>query len=169
MLRPPPSLESRALRLLAMREYSRQELERRLARHATEPGQLQAVLDALQAKGFIDAQRVVASVLHRRAPGLGVARVRQELQRKGISGEEARAALAGLQASELARARQVWRRKFGASAAADSQGAPDAPPDAAQRARQMRFLASRGFTGETIRQVVRSGALDEADGDPIDS
>ena len=154
------SLKGRALRLLAGREHSRAELERKLAAHEAEPGDLARALDELQAKGFIDAQRVVASVVHQRAAKLGVARIRQELQHKGVAGDEAAAALAALQATELARARQVWRKKFG-SRPADAE-APEAP-DAAQRARQMRFLAARGFSGDTIRRVV-SGAdelLDE--------
>tara|TARA_R110001599_G_scaffold63811_1_gene177908 strand:+ start:1777 stop:2280 length:504 start_codon:yes stop_codon:yes gene_type:complete len=151
---PPPSLKGRALRLLSTREHSRTELERKLRRHEVEPGQLGKVLDELQAKGFIDAQRVVDSVVHQRAGKLGVARIRRELQHKGVAGDAAAAALAALQATELARARQVWRKKFG------SRGGDDEMPealDAAQRARQMRFLASRGFAGDTIRRVV-SGA-----------
>jgi regulatory protein len=156
-----PSLKGRALRLLATREHARAELERKLRRHEAEPGQLRAVLDDLQAKGFIDTQRVVDSVVHQRAAKLGVARIRQELQHKGIAGDEAAAALAALQATELARARQVWRKKFGSREAPDDGAAAEAP-DAAQRARQMRFLASRGFTGDTIRRVV-SGADDFPD------
>ena len=164
---PPPSLKGRALRLLAMREYSLPELERRLRRHEVEPGQLRTVLDDLQAKGFIDSQRVIASVIHQRAGKLGLARIRQELQHKGIAAEETREALAALQATELERARQVWRKKFGALDAG-----PDAPSDAttdaALRARQMRFLAARGFAGDTIRRVV-SGAHDLLEDDaPID-
>lgn len=150
---PPPSLKGRALRLLATREHSRVELERKLRRHAVEPGQLRKVLDELQAKGFIDAQRVVDSVVHQRAGKLGVARIRQELQHKGVAGEESQAALAALQASELERARQVWRKKFGRHDDEDATAAASAP-DAVQRARQIRFLASRGFSGDTIRRVV---------------
>lgn len=165
---PPPSLKGRALRLLSTREHSRTELERKLRRHEVEPGQLHKVLDELQAKGFIDTQRVVDSVVHQRAGKLGVARIRQELQHKGVAGEEAQAALAALQASEVERARQVWRRKFGRRDEYDGDDDGDAAaasaPDAAQRARQMRFLASRGFTGDAIRRVV-SGA-DEVPDEP---
>ena len=121
------SLKGRALKLLAAREHSRRELERKLAPHEAEPGQLRSVLDELQARGFIDEQRVVASVLHRRAPRLGAARIRQELQAKGLDAESVAAAVAGLRATELERAGAVWRRKFGTL-----------PADAAARARQAR-------------------------------
>ncbi|MFN3738355.1 recombination regulator RecX [Hydrogenophaga sp.] len=138
------SLKGRALRLLAGREHSRAELERKLAAHETEPGELARALDELQAKGFINEQRVVESVLYRRASSLGASRVKQELQAKGLPAEAVAQAVAGLQATELERAREVWRKKFGEPAS-----------DAAGRAKQMRFLASRGFSPEAIRRVVR--------------
>jgi regulatory protein len=143
------SLKGRALRLLSQREHSRAELARKLARHEEEPGQLARILDELQAKGFIDEARVVESVLHRRAPRLGAGRIRQELQAKGLDPERVAQAVATLKDSELARARAVWRRKFEAPA-----------QDATERARQARFLAARGFGGETIRKVI-GGAGDE--------
>lgn len=143
------SLKGRALRLLAGREHSRAELEKKLAAHETEEGELQQALDELEAKGFINEQRVVDSVLHRRAARLGAGRVKQELQAKGISAEAVAEAVEALRATEVARAREVWRKKFGEAAA-----------DAAGRARQMRFLASRGFGTEAIRRVVTGGDED---------
>jgi regulatory protein len=137
------SLTGRALRLLSAREHSRAELERKLARFEEEPGALARVLDSLQAKDFINEERVLESVLHRRAGKLGVGRIRQELQAKGLQPEAVAQALNQLRGSEVERARAVWRKKF------------DMPPqDAAERARQMRFLAARGFSGDTMRKVI---------------
>ncbi len=166
MAMPPLSLTGRALRLLGAREHSRAELERKLAPHAQHPDDLVPVLDALQAKGFISGQRVLESVIHRRASRLGVARIRHELQQKGLDPALVQEAVARLQVTELDRAQEVWRRKFGAarSPCADSMAAPGP----AQRARQMRFLAARGFGSDTIRRVV-SGSLDDdsaVDDDP---
>ena len=137
------SLKGRALKLLAAREHSRRELERKLAPHEAEPGQLKTALDELQARGFIDEQRVVDSLLHRRASRLGTGRIKQELQAKGLDAERVALAVASLKASEVERARQVWRKKFGVL-----------PQDAAQRAKQARFLAARGFGGEVIQRVL---------------
>ena len=78
------SLKGRALQLLARREHSRAELLRKLAAHEQSEGQLQAILDELQAKGFISQERVIESVVHRRAGKLGTARIRQELLAKGL-------------------------------------------------------------------------------------
>ena len=141
--RPPLSLKGRALRLLSQREYSRGELERKLANHAQDPQEIARVLDELQAKGFIDHQRVADSVVHRRAMKLGAMRIRQELQAKGLEAEVVQQAVAGLRATELQRAREVWRRKF---------SSPAAEPSA--RARQARFLVARGFAGDVVSEVV---------------
>lgn len=137
------SLKGRALKLLAAREHSRPELERKLAAHEQAPGELAQALDELQAKGFISEQRVVESVLHRRASRLGASRVKQELQAKGVGAEAVAEAVDQLRTTEVERARAVWRKKFGEPAT-----------DAAGRAKQMRFLASRGFGAEAIRRVV---------------
>jgi regulatory protein len=137
------SLTGRALRLLSTREHSRAELERKLTRFEEEAGQLAKVLDALAAKDFINEERVVESVLHRRSAKLGASRIKQELQSKGLAPQAVAQAMDALRGSELERAREVWRKKFG-----------QAPVDAAQRGKQMRFLAARGFGGDTIRRVV---------------
>lgn len=138
-----PSLKGRALRLLSQREHSRLELERKLAAHETEPGQLAQALDELQKRGFISESRVVESVIHRRAAKLGTARVKQELQAKGLSPEAMTDALEELRSTELDRAREVWARKFG-----------ETTTDPKERARQIRFLISRGFAAEVVRKIV---------------
>jgi regulatory protein len=51
--------------------------------------------------------------------------------------------MAGLKGSELARALAVWQKKFGHVAT-----------DAATRNRQARFLATRGFSSDVVKQVV---------------
>lgn len=140
------SLKGRALRLLSGREYSRAELERKLAVFEELPGELAKALDELQAKDFINEQRVVDSVLHRRSAKLGTARIKQELQSKGLDAGAVLDAVDLLKSTELERAREVWRKKFG-----------QAPTTPAERGKQMRFLMSRGFGSEAIRRVV-SGA-----------
>ena len=150
LTRPPLSLKGRALRLLSGREHSRAELERKLQPHEEEPGTLAKALDDLQAKGFINEQRVVESVLHRRAAKLGTARIRQELQSKGLAPEAVLEAVARLRATEVDRAREVWRKKFAAP-----------PVDAAERRKEMRFLDSPGFGGDAIHKVVAGGCEED--------
>ena len=137
------SLKGRALRLLAAREHSRTELERKLKEHEETPGQLAQVLDDLQARDFISEARVVESVIHRRAARFGASRIKYELLNKGLGAEAVAEAVNRLKGSELERAREIWRKKF------------DGPAlNAAGRAKQMRFLAARGFGGDVIHRVV---------------
>ena len=145
-----PSLKGRALRLLSQREHSRTELERKLAQHEEVPGELAKALDDLQARDFINDGRAVDSLVNRRASKLGSARIKQELALKGLSGEAVAEALAGLKGSELSRAQEVWRKKFGSL-----------PTDPQIRAKHMRFLLTRGFSAEVVRLVVQG--VDEDD------
>lgn len=145
------SLKGRALRLLSAREYSRAELVKKLTPFETSPGELAKALDELQAKDFINEQRVVDSVLHRRSAKLGAARIKQELQSKGLDAGAVLEAVDVLKSTEVERAREVWRKKFG-----------NAPENASERGKQMRFLMSRGFGSEAIRKVI-SGVFKEFD------
>ena len=145
------SLKGRALRYLAQREHSRAELERKLARfaedrpEATAQAQIAAALDELAAKGLMSEARAAESVLSGQGQRFGSRRLKQTLQAKGLSSELIAQTLQKARATELERARELWRRRFGAPA-----------EDAAGRAKQMRFLAGRGFEGDVIRRVVRA-------------
>lgn len=143
------SLKGRALKYLAAREHSRAELERKLRPHEEAPGQVDAALDELEAKGLLSQARFVESVLHRKSARFGTARIRQELNAHGLDAEAMADAVGRLQASEFERAEALWQKKFGAPAA-----------DPAERAKQMRFLAGRGFSAEVIRRVVRNADED---------
>jgi len=158
----PLSLKARAIALLAQREHSLAELRRKLMRlarqrlaEATEPAALEspehdlgaevdALLIWLQAQGYLSEARFVESRIHARSQRYGNLRIQQELAQHGVQLEAEQQAK--LKDSELERARQIWRRKFGA----------EAPVDAAARVKQMRFLAGRGFSAEVIRRVLRA-------------
>ncbi len=133
---------------LARREHSRGELRRKLQRYLTEeagdPQDLERVLDQLTAQGMLSDMRFVQSRLRVRAPRYGVARIKQELQQHGLAPELVHQATQALMGSEFERAWQIWQRKFGV-----------VPTDPAQRAKQARFLAARGFGSEVVLKVLR--------------
>jgi regulatory protein len=143
-------LRERALRLLAQREHARAELKRKLARHAEAGGysedQLDALLDDLVARRLLSDARYAEMRVSVRGRRYGNARLAQELRQTGVNTEAATDALAGA-GDEMARAQAVWTRKFSAL-----------PADAGERAKQVRFLMSRGFSGDTIRRVLRGEA-----------
>jgi regulatory protein len=138
------SLLARALSHLARREHSRAELARKLAPHAESAEQLTSLLAALEAKNLLSEARFVEVLARSRGARFGAARIRQELRAHQIEDDLAKPAVDQLRQSEFDRARALWERKFGTPAA-----------DAAARARQMRFLAGRGFSADVIRKVVR--------------
>lgn len=154
LARPRLSLTVRALQALAAREYSRHELRAKLLRWmAGEPDAQQrvdAVLDKLAAMGHLSEERFIESRIHLRATRFGNRRITQELRQHGLTPDAA--TQAQLRATELARAREVWRKKFGQPGAT-----------AADRARQARFLTARGFSGEVVRQLVLHGPDTELD------
>jgi regulatory protein len=155
--RPLPTLRGRALMWLSQREHSRAELRAKLRRWAADPDepdddtrpaasdqQIEALLDELAAARHLSDERFVESRIHARAARFGDRRIQQELRRHGVQVDDA--TRARLHETELARAKAVHARKFMAL-----------PASPAERARQTRFLAARGFSAETIRRIL-SGA-----------
>ena len=147
--RAAQSLRARALGLLARREYSRQELERKLALHTEKPGEIVELLDDFERRGWLSEKRVVAQILASRRRRFGAQRIAYELHQKGISDSAVAGAREQLRESELDAARAVWARKFGTL-----------PRDTRERARQVRFMQSRGFALETVLLIIRHGAED---------
>ena len=145
------TLRERALRLLARREHARGDLARKLAPYAESTAALEALLDDLGARCLLSDERYVEMRMRARAARFGNARLAYELRTKGVSENLVAAALAASE-DELTRARLIWQRKYGAKPAAS---------EAVERARQMRFLMSRGFSGETIRRVINSDFEDD--------
>ena len=129
-------LRARALRLLARREHSRQELGRKLSPRAESPEALNALLDSLESKKQLSDERFAAERTHILSRKFGAARIRQDLKSKGVDREMIeRVSSEG----ELERARGILDRKFREPAATREE-----------RAKRMRFLQSRGFSSEII-------------------
>ncbi|NJD26522.1 MAG: recombination regulator RecX [Betaproteobacteria bacterium] len=138
-----PDLRVRALQLLTRRDHSRAELKAKLADQGGSGEEIDAVLDALQNERLLSDHRYASQRISARAARVGDLRLRQELRRSGVAEADIEASLpeAG---DEAARCRAVWEKKFGRL-----------PADAAERARQMRFLQYRGFSAEAIRWTLR--------------
>lgn len=155
--KPVRTLRGRAIAYLSRREHSRSELERKLAPYLEEdaaPDTISQLLDALTREGWLSERRFAESVLNRKAGRYGTQRVVAELRRNQVDAEVIDSLSHVLQDSETSRAQDVWRKKFG------RHGAPETPQD---RARQARFLASRGFSFATISHVLRHAGDPEAD------
>ncbi len=137
------TLRERALRLLARREHSRAELERKLRAHTTPEDDLEALIQDLSQRKLLSDERFAESRAHALSRKFGAARIAHELRAKGLDKGLAEQTAKASRATEVERAREVWRRKFRV-----------APTTREERARQMRFLQSRGFSFDAIRAVV---------------
>jgi len=144
MPRPKPSLKARALRYLAAREHSRQELARKLARHAEESDDIPAVLDWLEASKFLSESRFAESLVNRRVARYGSSRILSELQSHGVDESTVVVLKQTLSLDEDQRAWEVWTKKFGKP-----------PASREEAAKQMRFLQQRGFSSAAISAVMR--------------
>lgn len=150
MAKPQLSLKGRALRYLSMREHSRLELGRKLARYAQEGEDVEAVLDALEAAKLLSQERFAESLVHRRAARFGNQRILTELQSHRIDDESLTGIREQLARDEAARARAVLERKYS-----------QPPADAAERVKQMRFLQQRGFSHDAIKAAMRGSVPDD--------
>ena len=149
-MRQTLSLKARALKYLSAREHSRIELGRKLSRYAEEGDDVEALLDFLEKNNWLSQERFAESLVHRRAGRYGNSRVLAELQQHGVKGEELDGLKSGLKETEVARAREVWRRKFNR-----------VPQDAEDRSKQMRFLMARGFSQGAIRSAMQGRDEDD--------
>jgi regulatory protein len=138
------------LKYLSTREHSRIELGRKLSRYAEEGDDVEALLDFLEKNNWLSQERFAESLVHRRAGRYGNSRVLAELQQHGLKGEDLDELKSGLKETEVARAREVWRRKFNR-----------VPLDAEDRSKQMRFLMARGFSQGAIRSALRGSDEDD--------
>lgn len=141
--RPTLTLETRALRFLARREYSRCELAQKLSTYAQSPQSLTDLLDRLEQDGYLSAERFTEQIIKARRTRFGSQRIVCELKEKGIDNHLIARILPELKETELEAACQVWQKKFGTP-----------PLNPKERGKQIRFMMNRGFSSETIRQVL---------------
>lgn len=147
--RPDPGLRVRAMRLLARREYSRAELHARLLPHVQPTDDLEALLDQFEARNWLSDARAAEQLVSARRSRFGPQRIAHELRQKGIAEPLIEQALPQLRESEFEAAREVWQRKFG-----------EPPQDQKEKARQVRFLQSRGFSLDVVFRLLRTSELD---------
>jgi regulatory protein len=139
----PGTLRERALRLLARREHSRAELTRKLGTAGFAQVDIDALLDEFEKQNWLSDQRFAESYIADHRARAGSIKLAYDLRQRGVPASIIDALLSENQDSELERAREVWKKKFGAP-----------PMDAAEKAKHIRFMQSRGFASEVIRRVI---------------
>ena len=147
--KPELSLRVRAMRYLARREHSRAELHGKLLPHVQEGEDLDAVLDELEKRNWLSDTRAATQWVDAKRSRFGTQRIAHELRQKGIAENLIADAIPQLKETELDAAREVWQKKFGVI-----------PQDAKEKAKQIRFLQSRGFSMEVIFKILRCSEVD---------
>ncbi len=143
---PSRSVRRSAMDMLARREHSRGELRHKLRDKGYDEEAIDATLDALGAEKLLSDRRFAEAFIHARVGrGWGPARIEAELRQRQVDEALIADCLAACGEDWTRRAEQARQKKFGRAL----------PEDYAQRARQARFLQYRGFSGDTIRQVLR--------------
>lgn len=149
MVKREISLRERALAMLARREHTRAEMLRKLSPHSESPEQVEQLLDALVARGWLSEARFAESRANTLARKFGSRKIQHDLRSRGVSAEVVERTVERALAQELENCRAAWQRKFGVL-----------PQSAAERGRQIRFLTGRGFSAEAVRQVLKTGDTD---------
>jgi regulatory protein len=150
MTKPTFSLRERALGYLSRREYSYKELQQKLQGYAEEQDDLPALLEDFKKRGWLSEERYTEQVVHARKGKFGSLRVAHELREHGVAEDLVAKAVAEVKSDEVANARAVCRKKFHAP-----------PTNREQWAKQARFLQSRGFSFDVIKQVLRDDPDEE--------
>jgi regulatory protein len=141
----PEALYEHAVTLLARKDYSHGEMRRVLHTMTDDVMTVEAALLRLLESGYIDDRRLAENLLSRfLRKEYGPSRIRMEFRQKGIEQSVAESALADTAADWFAMASESRRKKFGDAL----------PSDPKEKARQMRFLQSRGFTMEMIIEAI---------------
>ena len=146
-------IRTRAITYLSRREYSRVELRKKIlfslrqfeCEHELGESIADEVLDDLALHNWQSDVRVAASVSKVKGERYGNARVKHELKQQGLNSELIAEALASLASTELKRAHDVWLKKFG-----------HPPVDLKDKAKQIRFMASRGFGFDVINKIIKN-------------
>ena len=132
---------------LARRAQSRAELRRKLVQKGHDPVEVEAALNRAVERGYLDDAAYARSLVTRRAVGRGASAIAAELRAKGVSRDEADAAIAGLEAgSEDEAAGRLALRLVKPGA------------DAAELQRVVSKLIRRGFAPRIAWTVTRQAA-----------
>jgi len=143
-VRTEPSLRAGAMRFLARREHSRDELRRKLSPHAAAGEDLEMILDELAQRGWLSDARFAEQTIRAKARRFGPLKLAQHLRARGV-GEEAIAAGFHAAGEEgIASIEAVWKTRFRTR-----------PTQDRELARQARFLQGRGFAVDDILRFLR--------------
>ena len=144
-----PSLMGHALRLLSRKELSLQELRKKLLPFADSESELDELLLKLQKQDWLSDERFAEGLVRRKSERYGSRRIVDELKQNGIDQETVSRLKNDLKESDAQRAHDLWQKKFDGLV----------PVDQKDRAKQMRYLASKGFPLDQVSKIINGRYL----------
>ena len=171
------NLLAKAVAILSRRECSEKELRQRLQRYTDDMGAINAVVSRLQRENWQSDERFVESFVQSREQRWGNQKIFHALSQHDLDSEQLSELKEELKDSEYQRAREVWIRRFGDKYGVSLYGTETSGDDeflseteqqsfeeqAKEKAKQLRFLASRGFSADVVYKVVNSRGAPEED------
>lgn len=143
--RQPTSARDSALRALGRREHSAAQLKQKLEGRGYDETDIEQVVEELSERGWqSDARYAEVLIRSRVSQGYGQLYIEAELEVAQVPTAEISAALEAAEVDWFQVAADLHARKFGA-----------APTTLAERHKQYRYLAGRGFTSEQIRAAFK--------------
>lgn len=144
---PPADARRAATGLLARREHSAEELRAKLRAREFADHDIVTALDELRRSGLQSDRRFAENFTHARIQrGYGPVRIRHELRERGVPDDMVDEFVSVDPAAWRDQIAAVRSKRFGKLR----------PRDYAERARQARFLAYRGFTAEQIQAELKT-------------
>ena len=148
------TLRQQALRALARRDYSRAELSRKLRGRDEASPELDALLDEFEKSGWLSDERFAGGAARQRQGRFSQRHIVEDLKSRGVTAATARTAVDALEQDDAATALSLWRQRFG-----------EPPANQKEKARQVRFLQSRGFSLSIAFQVLKQAGARVEDED----
>ncbi|WP_304640547.1 regulatory protein RecX [Pseudomonas sp.] len=134
----PVAVRRAAMDLLARREHTRSELQRKLRQRGAAGSVIEDELQRLEEEGLLSHERFCEAYVHARCQrGYGPQRLREELRQRGVSEELIERTLDSPEWDWESLARSAFRKRFPEGIAVEPR----------ERARQLRFMQYRGFPG----------------------
>ena len=147
----PVEARKKAMDYLARREHSQRELVQKMAAKGFDNAVAQAAVEKLAAEGLQDDQRFVEVLVQSRVnQGKGPAKIQADLARRGLQSGLVDIVLEDCDVDWYELAREVRLKKFGSIE----------PESFKEKARQMRFLQTRGFEQAHIQAAVAADEFD---------
>lgn len=141
----PKVARKKAMDFLALREYGQKELINKLRSKGFSDEISSSVVERLTEDGLQNDSRFIESFIRSRIKqGKGQLKITQELEQKNLPSKSIYSALDNLDMNWLELAHEVRIKKFG----------NNLPDDFNKKAKQIRFLQSRGFENEIIRKIL---------------